>query len=98
MTRAARQAVEVLRELERLTVHGVLVFPGERDHAQPMGEGPVRTALAAMGFPRQEHTAHGFRASARTILAERLGFDPLVIEAQLGACRTLPSSRSAIWT
>ena len=28
-------------------------------------------------------TIHGFRATARTILAERLEFDPLLIEAQL---------------
>ena len=28
-------------------------------------------------------TVHGFRATARTMLAERLEFDPLLIEAQL---------------
>jgi len=79
----SRQAIEVLRQLEPLTGHGVMVFPGERDHARPMSDNAVRTALMAMGFPKEEHTAHGFRASARTMLAERLGFDPLVIEAQL---------------
>ncbi len=79
----SRQAVEVLRQLEPMTRHGVMVFPGERDHAKPMSDNAVRTALMAMGFPKEEHTAHGFRASARTMLAERLGFDPLVIEAQL---------------
>jgi integrase len=40
----------------------------------------VLSALKRMGF---EATAHGFRASARTMLAERLGFDDRVIEAQL---------------
>ena len=30
-----------------------------------------------------EVTGHGFRAMARTMLHERLGFDPNVIEAQL---------------
>jgi integrase len=28
-------------------------------------------------------TGHGFRATARTMLHERLGFDPNIIEAQL---------------
>lgn len=36
-----------------------------------------------MGFPADEVTGHGFRATARTMLHERLGFDPNVIEAQL---------------
>ena len=36
-----------------------------------------------MGYTAQVQTWHGFRATARTMLAERLDCDPLVIEAQL---------------
>ncbi len=36
-----------------------------------------------MGFPADEVIGHGFRATARTMLHERLGFSPDVIEAQL---------------
>jgi integrase len=37
-----------------------------------------------MGFDtKEEITGHGFRALARTLLAERLGYDPLIIEHQL---------------
>jgi integrase len=36
-----------------------------------------------MGFPSDEMTGHGFRAMARTLLAERLNVDEAVIEAQL---------------
>ena len=36
-----------------------------------------------MGFSADEVTGHGFRATARTMLQERLGFDVDVIEAQL---------------
>jgi integrase len=36
-----------------------------------------------MGFPSDEMTGHGFRAMARTLLAERLAMDEAVIEAQL---------------
>jgi integrase len=40
-------------------------------------------ALRRMGFDRETATAHGFRAMARTMAAERLGVAPEVIEAQL---------------
>jgi integrase len=36
-----------------------------------------------MGFSADEVTGHGFRATARTMLHERLFFSPDVIEAQL---------------
>jgi integrase len=79
----SRQAVEVLRALHPLTGHGAMVFPGERDHDRPISENSVRTALISMGYTSEVHTWHGFRATARTMLAERLDCDPLVIEAQL---------------
>lgn len=77
------QAVEVLRGLHPLTGHGAMVLPGERDHDRPISENSVRTALISMGYTSEVHTWHGFRATARTMLAERLDCDPLVIEAQL---------------
>ena len=79
----ARQAVSVLRELEPLTGSGEWVFRGERHHERPMSENTVNAALRAMGFPSDEATGHGFRATARTMLAERLGVAEAVIEAQL---------------
>ncbi len=78
-----RQAVELLRELQPLTGGGVLVFPGERSHDRPISDNSVRTALLSLGYSSQVQTWHGFRATARTMLAERLDLDPLVIEAQL---------------
>lgn len=78
-----RQAVAILRELQRYTGHQPLVFPGERGRGRPISENSVRTALIAMGYTPDKQTWHGFRATARTMLAERLEFDPLVIEAQL---------------
>jgi integrase len=78
-----KQAVELLRELHSYTGHGRLVFPGERDHDRPISENSVRTALISMGYTPERQTWHGFRATARTMLAERLECDPLVIEAQL---------------
>lgn len=78
-----RQAVEVLRGLHGYTGHGVKVFPGERSHERPLSENAVRVALLSMGYTPDMQTWHGFRATARTMLAERLECDPLVIEAQL---------------
>ena len=78
-----RQAVEILREPHQLTGRSALVFPGERNHERPISENSVRTALISMGYTPDLQTWHGFRATARTMLAERLDFDPLVIEAQL---------------
>ena len=37
----------------------------------------------AWAIPPKNITGHGFRATARTILDERLGFDRATIEAQL---------------
>jgi len=78
-----KQAVAVLRELQPLTGGGKLVFRGERHHDRPMSDNTLNAALRAMGYAADEMTAHGFRATARTILHERLGFSPDVIEAQL---------------
>lgn len=79
----SRQAASVFRNLYPLTGHSVLIFPGERNHDRPISENSVRTALITMGYTPDTHTWHGFRATARTMLAERLEVDPLVIEAQL---------------
>lgn len=78
-----RQAVEVLRGLHGYTGHGAKVFPGERSHDRPISENSVRTALITLGYTPEVQTWHGFRATARTMLAEVLECDPLVIEAQL---------------
>ena len=78
-----KQAVAALRELRTLTGSGLRVFRGERHHDRAMSENTINAALRAMGFPADEVTGHGFRATARTMLHERLGFDPNIIEAQL---------------
>lgn len=77
------QAVRILEVLKPYTESTGLVFPGERQRSRPISENSVRTALISMGYTPDIHTWHGFRATARTLLAERLECDPLVIEAQL---------------
>jgi integrase len=78
-----RQAVELLRKLHPITGHSTLVFPGERSHERPISDNTLRAALLTLGYGPTVQTVHGFRATARTLLAETLEIDPLVIEAQL---------------
>ena len=79
----ASQAVAILRELHALTGQGRHVFPG-RDPHKAMSEAAVNAALERMGYDtKREVTGHGFRAMARTMLHETLGFPAEVIEHQL---------------
>jgi integrase len=59
-----------------------------------MSENTINAALRAMGFSADEVTGHGFRATARTMLQENLGFDPDVIEAQLAHAVRDPLGRA----
>lgn len=79
----SRQAVEILRELHPVTGHGRYVFPSLRTGERPMSENTVNAALRGMGYSAEAHTAHGFRATARTILDEVLGERVDLIEHQL---------------
>lgn len=81
----ARQAVDVLNSIKPLTGHGRYVFPGARSSERPMSDGTINAALRRLDYGNDEHVAHGFRAMARTMMAERLsGIPQDMVEAQLG--------------
>jgi len=90
----APQAVAILRDLHLLTVAGRYCFPSLQTKDRPMSENTINVALRRMGYSRQEATAHGFRAMARTLAAERLGIAPKVIEAQLAHTVAGPLGRT----
>ena len=48
-----------------------------------MSDNAVLAALRRMEIQKDEMSGHGFRAMARTILDEELGFRPDIIEHQL---------------
>ncbi|MDA8093180.1 MAG: integrase arm-type DNA-binding domain-containing protein [Betaproteobacteria bacterium] len=77
------QAVAILTELHRLTGQGKYAFPANHTSLRPISENTANMALRRMGYTNEDMTSHGFRAMARTLLAERLGFKPEVIEHQL---------------
>ena len=87
----AAQALALLAGLKPLTGHGRFVFPSLLTGAACMSENTVRGALRRMGYTNDEMTAHGFRAMARTLIAERLpGVAEGVIEAQLAHGKSGP--------
>ena len=77
------QAVAILRSVHPLTGHGKYVFPGLRTGERPMSENTINAALRGMGYAEEVHSAHGFRAMARTIMDEVLGERVDLIEHQL---------------
>ena len=77
------QAIAILKELQPLTGHGKYVFPSTRSFSRCMSDNTINAALRRMGFDGSTVVAHGFRATARTLLHEVLQVNPYVIEAQL---------------
>ncbi len=77
----SESAISILRELHEITGDQKLVFPGLRP-GRPISENTMNYALRNMGIGPDQHTAHGFRSSASTLLHE-LGYPPEVIELQL---------------
>ena len=87
----APQALAALEDLRPLTGHGRYVFPSLLTGERPMSDNTVNVALRRMGITKEEMTAHGFRATARTLLIERIpGISDDVIEAQLAHGKSGP--------
>jgi integrase len=90
----ARQAVEILRELRPLTGNGRYVFPCARSNTRPMSDNAILAAMRRAGIEKDEMSAHGFRAVARTVLDEVLGFRPDYIDHQLAHAVRDPNGRA----
>ena len=90
------QAVAILAELQPMTGRGQYAFPSARHPKgdRPMSDNAVLAALRRMGIPKDEMSSHGFRAAARTILDEVLGFPPHLIEHQLAHAVRDPLGRA----
>jgi integrase len=106
----SRQAVALLREPHPLTGNRAtndLVFRGARDHERPMSENTFSMALESLGYYNGEtdphgepvpverrHSPHGFRATARTLLDERLHERVDLVEHQLAHAVKDPLGRA----
>ena len=79
----SRQSIEALQDLLHLTGQRQYVFPSARSPRRPMSDNTVLAALRRLGIPKETMTGHGFRAMARTLLDEELGYRIEWIECQL---------------
>lgn len=78
-----KQALPILSQLKPHTGDGALVFPSLRSVKRPISENTLNAALRRLGFSKDEMTAHGFRASASTMLNESGKWSPDAIERAL---------------
>jgi integrase len=79
----SRQAVAVIQELQPQTRAGKYLFPSLQGAHRPMSENTINGALRRLGYSSDQMTGHGFRAMARTLLDEVLGYRVEWIEHQL---------------
>jgi integrase len=82
----ATQAVTLLKDAALYSSGGKFVFPTSSDPKRCMSENTIRAGLARLGYDGEngnpEHTAHGWRSTASTLLNEA-GFNADLIELQL---------------
>ena len=79
----SKQALEILKTIHPLTGRWEFVFPSARSRHRPMSNNAILSAMRRMEIDKEEMSGHGFRAMARTILDEVLGYRPEIIEQQL---------------
>lgn len=78
-----RQALAILSDLRAITGKGDLLFPSIRSAHRPMSDNTLNAALRRLGYGKDEVTAHGFRATASTLLNENGRFSADAIERAL---------------
>jgi integrase len=80
----SKQSLSLIMDIKPLTGHGKCVFPNQRDHSRPIRTESLGKALRNIGIDTaKQHSTHGFRASARTMLEEQLQIRIEWIEQQL---------------
>ena len=82
-----KQAIAILRDIYQLTGPTGPVFRSmakRSEKSRYMSDNTINSALRTLGYDtREEITGHGFRATARTLIRELLGWDREVIERHL---------------
>lgn len=77
----SRQALNLLHELQSISQDRPQLFPNRRDPKRVMSQTTMNRYLERIGY-KGKFSAHGFRATASTLLNE-MGYRPDVIEKQL---------------
>ena len=76
------QAYDILKQLEELRTTSRYVFPSVKTSSECMSTETLTQVLKRLGF-KGRHTAHGFRATARTLLDEEIEYRTDIVEHQL---------------
>ena len=76
-------AVEILTDLKKYTGDAPYVFTSQLTWRKPISENTLNAALRRLGYSSDEHVAHGFRASASSLLNESGKWRADAIEAEL---------------
>ncbi|MCZ8181494.1 MAG: tyrosine-type recombinase/integrase [Beijerinckiaceae bacterium] len=79
----SRQAIALLQELQDITGHAKLLFPGNRSITRPISANTLNAAMRRMGFTKEEICSHGFRGTASTLLNESGRFQRDAIDRAL---------------
>lgn len=79
----SRQAVAILGDAQKVSVGAGYVFPSLSSTKRPISENTLNGALRRLGFAGDQMTAHGFRATASTLLNESGKWNPDAIERAL---------------
>ncbi|BCG97086.1 hypothetical protein MesoLj131a_59500 [Mesorhizobium sp. 131-2-1] len=66
----SRQVIKILTDLRDISGSEALLFPSVRSGSRPISDNTLNAALRRMGYSKKEATAHGFRATASTLLNE----------------------------
>ncbi|MCL9999185.1 MAG: integrase arm-type DNA-binding domain-containing protein [Erythrobacter sp.] len=77
------QSIAILEDLHALTGPDGYVFPSIRSRKRPMSDNTINAGLRRLGYSTDEMTAHGFRATASTLLNESGKWNPDAIERAL---------------
>ncbi|MBY6218778.1 tyrosine-type recombinase/integrase [Qipengyuania aquimaris] len=79
----SRQVLELFAELAAYTGNRGYAFPAFHTTQRPLSENTLNQALRRLGFSKETMTAHGFRATASTMLNESGRWSPDAIERSL---------------
>ncbi|HDW3138300.1 TPA: integrase arm-type DNA-binding domain-containing protein [Escherichia fergusonii] len=80
----SRQAIVILKQIQEISGHLELVFPGDHNPYKPMSENTVNRALRLMGYDtKTDVCGHGFRAMACSALVESELWSRDAVERQM---------------
>lgn len=79
----SEQAVTIVNRLYEIADGADLLFPSVRSADRAISDGTLNAALRRLGYSKNEVRAHGFRATASSLLNESRKWHPDAIERQL---------------